>query len=40
MINENSAAATVAGETWLDLALCERDPVLAERAMATIGIRL
>ena len=37
MINENPAVVTVAGETWLDLALCERDPVLAERALATIG---
>ena len=27
----------IAGEIWLDLALCERDPVLAERALATIG---
>ena len=37
MIYENPAAAQLAGEAWLDLALCERDPVLAERAMATIG---
>ncbi|PYJ69306.1 MAG: hypothetical protein DME76_09435 [Verrucomicrobia bacterium] len=37
MINENPSAAQLAGEVWLDLALCERDPVLAERALATIG---
>jgi len=37
MIYQNPVAATLAGETWLELALCERDPVLAERAMATIG---
>jgi TolB-like protein/Flp pilus assembly protein TadD len=36
MITENPAAAQLAGEVWLDLALCERDPVLAERAMGTI----
>ena len=37
MINENGLAAALGGEFWLELALCERDPVLAERAMATIG---
>jgi TolB-like protein/tetratricopeptide (TPR) repeat protein len=37
MIYENGPAASIAGELWLNLALCERDPVLAERAMATIG---
>jgi hypothetical protein len=37
MMYENPAAAMLAGELWLDLALCERDPVLAERAMRTIG---
>ena len=40
MIYENGPAASIAGELWLDLALCERDPVLAERAMATIGMDL
>jgi TolB-like protein len=37
MIYENPVPAASAGEVWLDLALCERDPVLAERALATIG---
>ena len=37
MMYENPAAAQLAGELWLELALCERDPVLAERAMRTIG---
>jgi TolB-like protein len=37
MIYENPVPAAGAGEVWLDLALCERDPVLAERALATIG---
>jgi len=37
MINENPAGAQLAGEIWLDLALCERDPVLAERALGTIA---
>ena len=37
MINENpEAAAGGLGEPWIDLALCERDPALAERALATI----
>jgi hypothetical protein len=37
MIYENGPAASITGELWLNLALCERDPVLAERAMAIIG---
>jgi serine/threonine protein kinase len=39
MLNENPTAATlaVAGESWLDLALCERDPVAAGRALAAVG---
>jgi serine/threonine protein kinase/tetratricopeptide (TPR) repeat protein len=37
MIYENGPAASITGALWLNLALCERDPVLAERAMATIG---
>ena len=37
MIYENAPAAAEVGELWLELALCERDPVLAERAMSTIG---
>ncbi len=37
LFNESPVAAAEAAEAWLDLALCERDPVLAERAMATIG---
>jgi TolB-like protein/class 3 adenylate cyclase/Flp pilus assembly protein TadD len=37
MMNEGSPVAAEAGEFWLDLALCERDPVLAERALVTIG---
>ena len=37
IFNENPAAAAEAGEYCLDLALCERDPVLAERALAAIG---
>ena len=36
MINENPAAAARDWELWIDLALCERDPALAERALATI----
>jgi tetratricopeptide (TPR) repeat protein len=35
--NENPTAAAEAGEFWLLLALCERDPVLAEGALATLG---
>ena len=37
MITENASAAAEVGELWLELALCERDPVLTERAMSTIG---
>ena len=37
IITENPAAAALDGEFWLELALCERDPVLAERALATCG---
>jgi hypothetical protein len=36
-MNEGSYVAKACGEFWLDLALCERDPVLAERALVTIG---
>ena len=32
-----SSRGPTRGEFWLDLALCERDPVLAERALVTIG---
>ena len=37
IMNEGSSVAAEWGEAWLDLALCERDPVLAERALVTIG---
>jgi serine/threonine protein kinase/Tfp pilus assembly protein PilF len=37
MMNENALAAALTGEIWLDLAMCERDPVLAERALASVG---
>src|SRR2546430_5372198 len=37
MINENGLAAALRGEFWLELPLCEREPGLAERALATIG---
>ena len=38
MSGDNPAAVPGAdGEFWLDLAMCERDPVLAERALATVG---
>jgi len=37
IMNEGSSVAAECGEVWLDLALCERDPVLAERALVTIG---
>jgi TolB-like protein/Tfp pilus assembly protein PilF len=37
MMNENAPAAALTGEIWLDLAMCERDPVLAERALASVG---
>jgi TolB-like protein/tRNA A-37 threonylcarbamoyl transferase component Bud32/Tfp pilus assembly protein PilF len=37
MINENLTGATDWGESWLDLALCERDPVATRRALAAIG---
>jgi tetratricopeptide (TPR) repeat protein len=37
IMNEGSYVAKACGEFWLDLALCERDPVLAERALVTIG---
>jgi len=36
MIKENPAAAADWGEAWIYLALCERDPALAQRALATI----
>jgi len=36
IMNEGSSVAAECGEFWLDLALCERDPVLAERALVTI----
>ena len=37
MSGENPAAGPgVGGEIWLDLAMCERDPVLAERALASV----
>src|SRR5437899_6973761 len=36
MLDENAGAVTDYGEFGLDVALCERDPVLAERALATI----
>jgi len=36
MLDENAGAVTEYGELGLDVALCERDPVLAERALATI----
>jgi TolB-like protein/Tfp pilus assembly protein PilF len=36
MINENPETAAEWGEAWIDLALCERDPALAERALATM----
>jgi tetratricopeptide (TPR) repeat protein len=35
MLRENPAAVPD-DETWMDLALCERDPVLAKRALAAI----
>jgi tetratricopeptide (TPR) repeat protein len=37
IMNEGSSVAAACGEFWLDLALCERDPVLAEHALVTIG---
>ncbi|PYM05382.1 MAG: hypothetical protein DMF15_15960, partial [Verrucomicrobia bacterium] len=36
MINEDSGVAAEWGEAWIYLALCERDPTVAERALATI----
>jgi serine/threonine protein kinase/Tfp pilus assembly protein PilF len=36
-IHENALASSEASTYWFDLALCERDPNLAELAMATIG---
>jgi TolB-like protein/class 3 adenylate cyclase/Tfp pilus assembly protein PilF len=36
MINEDPAVAAEWGEAWIYLALCERDPALAERALTTI----
>jgi TolB-like protein len=35
--SENPTAAAEDGEFWLEFALCERDPVLAEGALATLG---
>src|SRR5713101_4586642 len=38
LFNENPAVAAYAGgDFWLDLALCERDSVAADRALAAIG---
>lgn len=36
LMNENPAVAAELGEAWIDLALCERDRALAERALATM----
>jgi serine/threonine protein kinase/Tfp pilus assembly protein PilF len=36
LLDENAGAITDYGEFGLDVALCERDPVLAERALATV----
>jgi TolB-like protein/Flp pilus assembly protein TadD len=35
--SENPTAAAEDGEFWLEFALCERDPVLAEGVLATLG---
>ena len=35
-MNENPAVTAEWGEAWIDLALCERDRALAERALATM----
>jgi serine/threonine protein kinase/tetratricopeptide (TPR) repeat protein len=35
-MNENPAVTAEWGQSWIDLALCERDSALAERALATI----
>ena len=37
MVNDNPAMAQQGDQEWLDLGLCERNPALAERALAIAG---
>jgi len=37
LMNGDPASAAEWGEAWIDLALCERDPALAERALAALS---